>query len=66
LNQEKIVINVEAIDNASGVIAGASQKIADSLRSVETIQKDFSLAINESVAPLAASELKSWLGGWLD
>ncbi len=56
MSYNRIELKLTAIDNASSVIAGASDKIAASLRNVEAVQNDFSRAVTNSVAPLTEAE----------
>ena len=56
VNDKTILINVQATDNASSVIAGASTKIAESFRNVEVAQNGLSIAVNASIAPLSEAE----------
>jgi hypothetical protein len=58
VSDNTILIDVQATDNASSVIAGASSKIAESFKNVESAQNGLSSAVNASLAPLSDSEQK--------
>jgi hypothetical protein len=56
MSDGRIKIEITAIDNASSIIAGASDKIASALKNVAVVQNDFSRAVSNSVAPLTDAE----------
>ena len=56
MTDKSIIIDIEAVDNASGIIAAASTKISESLKDVESAQNSFSQALDSSVAPLTQTE----------
>ena len=54
--RQDIEIGLTAVDEASDVIAAASQKISDSCQQVTDSQKELSAAVESSLPPLSATE----------